>query len=190
MRTMVWRKRLMEDILSAGRLPGSAASFRAMTDGGELLRQAAAEGGNECEEAQRHIAQRAKSRRNGGQSGEADGKGNHMHRLGTAADHVLVELVLAALPKRDRECISERYCITEAQVHSLPTRGAVRMRGGAGKQYPSGPVPVRHPLVHPKPGSPDDVSDPDRGATRSPGVEQSLSEGGVWPLRRIVDFGQ
>src|ERR1044072_3607052 len=107
---MVWRKRLMEDIRSACWLPGSAASFRAVTNGGELLRQAAAEGRNECEEAQRHVAQRAKSRRDGGQSGEAAGKGDHVHRLGTTAGRVLVELVLAAFPKRDPECISARDC--------------------------------------------------------------------------------
>src|SRR6266508_4496920 len=66
---------------------------------------------------------------------------------------------------------------------------AVRMCVVAGEKYPPGPVLVRHPLVDPKPGSPDHLSHPYRLTTRPPGVEQSLRIGDVRLLWGIVDFG-
>jgi hypothetical protein len=61
--------------------------------------------------------------------------------------------------------------------------------GVAGEQYPPGPVPVRHSLVDPKPGSPDHFSHPHRGTAGPAGVQQSLRKDDVRLLRRIVDFG-
>ena len=47
-----------------------SAVSSAVADGGELLGKAAAEGRHACEDAQRHIPQRANGLRGGGQSGE------------------------------------------------------------------------------------------------------------------------
>src|SRR5215216_5735193 len=111
-----------------------------------------------------------------------------MHGLGTTAGRILVELVLAALPQRNRQRIPESHRITQAEVHALPTCRAVRMCGVAGEQYAPSPVLVRHALVDPKPGSPDHFSHPHRGTTRTPGVQQSLRKGDVRLLRRVVDL--
>ena len=67
--------------------------------------------------------------------------------------------------------------------------GSMRMCGVAGEQYPPGPIVVRHPLVDPKPGSPDHVRHPHRCTTRPPGVEQLLRIGNVGLFRRILDLG-
>src|SRR5215204_7575047 len=141
-----------------------------------------------CEEAYLHIAQRASRRRRSSQSGEAVGKCDHMYRFGTTAGRVLIELVLATLAQRDRQCISESYRITQAKVHALPACRAVRMCGVAGEHHPPGPVLVGHPLVDSKPGAPDHFSHLRRDATRTPSVQQLLSKGDIRLLGRIVDF--
>src|SRR5215216_5827923 len=108
-----------------------------------------------------------------------------MHGLGTTAGRILVELVLATFPQRDRERVPESHRITQAEVHALPTCRAVRMCGVAGEQYPPGPVLVRHPLVDPEPGSPDHFSHPRFGPTRPPRVQQLLRIGDIRLLRGI-----
>src|SRR5215212_5493135 len=111
MRTIVWRKLVMEDILGASwlQLPArgreGSASFRAVTDRGELLRQAAAERRHEREQAQRRVAQRANRAWGRGQSGEPVGKRDHAHGFLTAAGRVLVELVLPTVAQCDGERI-------------------------------------------------------------------------------------
>src|SRR5690242_2676861 len=108
-----------------------------------------------------------------------------MHRLGTTAGRVLVELVLATFSQRDRQSIAESHGITQAEVHALAACRAVGMCGVSGEQYPPGPVLVRHTLVDPKPGSPDHFSHSRRGTTRPTRVQQSLRIGDVRLLRRI-----
>src|SRR5262245_15586805 len=89
----------------------------------ELLGEASPECRHECDEAQRHVAQRPNNRRGSRLSSKPVSERDPTPCLGTIGGRPLVELVFAALPQRDRERIPEGHRLTGPRFIPCPPAG-------------------------------------------------------------------